>query len=187
MKSKHLLQRDDALSSVSVRGDGEDRGPICVDDAVLDLCIDAQVLVAGFDLAHRPPHLGWFRHVQLVVFWQREPEDKFNLDITRHWKYALEHVWYISSNEERANWCLHRSVMRGYIFDHWCYLKHRICILEMYDKQKFKLHVGLEGNSLCNFMSLLGNTPKVRSCSESLITCICCTTQRSDDVYVYPH
>lgn len=75
----YLLQADDALSRVSLGGDGERVCPLGVNDAVLDVCIDAKVLVVGFDLPHRFPHLSRFRDVQLVILCGGETTKKSHL------------------------------------------------------------------------------------------------------------
>lgn len=64
----YLFKADDSLSRVPVCGYGEHVGPLWVNNAVLDVCIDAEVLIVGFDLPYRFPYLGWFRDVQLVIF-----------------------------------------------------------------------------------------------------------------------
>jgi len=55
-------------SLVSLYVDMENMLAPLVNDAVLDVCIDAEVLVVGFDLPHRFPHLSGFGDVQLVIF-----------------------------------------------------------------------------------------------------------------------
>lgn len=62
-----LFQANDSLPGVSVGGDGEGVGSLGVHDAVLDVGVDAQVFVGGFDLPHRLPHLRRLGNVQLVV------------------------------------------------------------------------------------------------------------------------
>lgn len=63
----YLLQADDSLPGVSVGGDEEGVCSLRVHDAVLDVGVDAQVFVGGFDLPHRLPHLRRLGDVQLVV------------------------------------------------------------------------------------------------------------------------
>lgn len=64
----YLFEADDALLGVPIGRYGERVGPLGVDDAVLDVRIDAEVFIIGFDLPHWLPYLGRFRDVELVVF-----------------------------------------------------------------------------------------------------------------------
>lgn len=68
IKYSYLFEADDALLGVPICRYGERVGSLRVDDAVLDVCVDAQVFVVGFDLPHWFAYLGRFGDVELVVF-----------------------------------------------------------------------------------------------------------------------
>ena len=68
IKYSYLFEADDALLGVPICRYGERVGALWVNDAVLDVCVDAQVFVVSFDLPHWFAYLGRFRDVELVVF-----------------------------------------------------------------------------------------------------------------------